>query len=533
MFRSKSCDDGCAPPTGSLFTLTTLFGASPFILTFVVVSLVALKHVFPLLSDAPTKPDDGHFLPSAVPKEPREAEAIHGSWPLRRKITAATFSSTVALATVLAELILCEISNLLDPKARNAALRVTVPTLLVMLVVWIPFLELQAMIRSAGWSFMNRNRRVSKTAFVLQTVGFAAWLGAFWWLGNVAGTNRSTLADDAAKTFKDAALSRVGVVGVSLMALLAGFASVSSPWHKFGRQPRPVTDSDIDRKATGLDATNDMLAEKKHRLRTLQRKILEAPTQTGFMGKVMGSIRGNPDATEMQALELEINGLETMTILLSTALNMLRARKATQVRAATPFGKCMIGTDYIFSIYCVYRIITTCYTTIRRNFHPASAFSTTDPINRALGLVARHWDATIDQAAWSRQISFFLSGIMLLLSFNSVLQTLHIFSRFTPGLVRQAQANLPLIVAQISATYVISSALLLRSNLPKEVASGIGHALGKGVEGRFVEVWFETWFLLGGIGTAIGIYLGRKLGNGDGLDWDDFGGDIELGTKRN
>lgn len=186
--------------------------------------------------------------------------------------------------------------------------------------------------------------------------------------------------------------------------------------------------------------------------------------------------------------------------------------------------------DYIFSLYCLYRILATLFTTLRRYTTPTSAFSTTDPINRVLGLVARHVDPSLDQAAWSRQISFLMSGIMLLLSFNSVLQTLHIFSRFTPGLVRQAQQNLPLVVAQISATYVISSALLLRSNLPKEVASGVGNALGAGVEAVFVEVWFERWFLLGGLGTAVGIFLGRQMGAGDGLEWDDV--DIELGTKR-
>lgn len=528
----EPCDSGCKPPSASTFNLATLISATPFIFTFIIVSIVAIRKLFPILSGAPTKPEDEHYLPHDAPKELRQAEALHRSWPLRRRVTAVTFSSTIALATVLAELILCEIANILNPAARNAALRVTVPTLLVLLVVWIPFLELISLIRSLGYTFRDgRTGRIKKTALGLQVAGFTFWLSAFWWLGNVAGTSRSNLAADAAKSFKDAALSRVGVVGISLMALLAGFASVSSPWHCFGNQPRPVTATDIERKASGLASAEDMLAEKRQRLRALQRKMNEAPSSgQGFFGKMATSIRGNPDTQEHAALQLEISGLETMATSLSTSLALLRSRRSTQIRSQTPLGRCLIVPDYIFSLYCLYRILATLFTTLRRYTTPTSAFSTTDPINRVLGLVARHVDPSLDQAAWSRQISFLMSGIMLLLSFNSVLQTLHIFSRFTPGLVRQAQQNLPLVVAQISATYVISSALLLRSNLPKEVASGVGNALGAGVEAVFVEVWFERWFLLGGLGTAVGIFLGRQMGAGDGLEWDDV--DIELGTKR-
>ena len=527
----KACDEACRAPSGS-FNFATLISATPFIITFVIVSIVAIRKLFPILSGAPTKPEDEHYLPHNAPPALKEAEVLHRSWPLRRRITAVTFSTTIALATVLAELILCEIANILNPKARNAALHITVPTLLTLLIIWIPFLQLLSFIRSMGYDFLDsRTRRIKKTALGLQLAGFTFWLGAFWWLGNVAGTSRSNLAADAAKSFKDAALSRVGVVGISLMALLAGFASVSSPWHCFGRQPRLVTDTDIERKASGLASAEDMLAEKRQRLRAVERKMSEAgPSNTGFFTKVASSIRGDPDASEHAALQLEISGLETMATSLSTSLTLLRSRRTTQLRAKTPLGRCLIVPDYIFSLYCLYRILATLFTTLRRYTTPSSAFSTTDPINRVLGLVARHVDPSLDQAAWSRQISFLMSGIMLLLSFNSVLQTLHIFSRFTPGLIRQAQQNLPLVVAQISATYVISSALLLRSNLPKEVASGVGNALGAGVEARFVEVWFERWFLLGGLGTAIGIFLGRQMGASDGLEWDDA--DIELGTKR-
>ncbi len=45
-----------------------------------------------------------------------------------------------------------------------------------------------------------------------------------------------------------------------------------------------------------------------------------------------------------------------------------------------------------------------------------------------------------------------LSGVILAASANSVVQTFHIFAKWTPGLVHQAQANLALLIGQIAAT---------------------------------------------------------------------------------
>lgn len=195
----------------------------------------------------------------------------------------------------------------------------------------------------------------------------------------------------------------------------------------------------------------------------------------------------------------------------------------------TPFA-------YGFALYCIYRIITVSLTILRQALFPSpdTAFtsSTTDPINRILSLLAKHVDPTLDQLAWSRQISFLLSGIILLASFNSVLQTFHMLTKLSPSLLYQAQANLALIIAQISATYVISSALLLRSNLPTEMKSVVSEALGSPLEPGFVERWFDGWFLVASLGTAAGIFVWKRLaGPGDWDDWD-FEGDIELGQKR-
>ncbi|THY78318.1 hypothetical protein D6C95_09843 [Aureobasidium pullulans] len=314
------------------------------------------------------------------------------------------------------------------------------------------------------------------------------------------------------------------------MASLAGFAAVSSIWQTFGVRHRAVRDIDISRKESGLAATRDMLAVKQSRLRALQRKMSEAPQDKGgIMTRMIGSIKGNSDTNEQRSLEMEISGLETMSMTLASSLATLKTRYSTQQRSQNNLGRLLNMLNFGFAIYCLYRIAATSISSMRRWWQPDATFATSDPINNVLALLTTHYDPTLDREAWSRQISFVLSGVMLLLSFNAVLQTFRLFTRFFPSLAAHAQSALPLVISQIAGAYVISSALLLRSNLPSEVSSVISEALGAPLEGRFVEAWFESWFLVAAVLTSIGILISRKVGSSaDWEDWED-NQDMEMG----
>ena len=540
MIPSDRCDDDCVMPgyrhrnaTSSESFITLTFHSIPFILTFLAVTVLALYKLFPTVSGIQQSKDgEGHYLPSDAPPSLRESHAAHGQRSARRRAVAMTFSTTIALSAVLAELILCEISSSLNPAARSLALRITIPTLLFYLIVLIPFLELQSIITASGWSLKRTSKgQIPKIAWLLQALGFTLWIMGFWWLGKgIPGTYIYSIVEQEGKGLGEACLERVGIIGVSIMALLSGFAAVSAPWQTFMARTKQVTEADVARKQAGLDATNEMLEAKKSRLRALQHKVAESPVE-GFMTKVIGTIRGGGDAQEIKALQLEIAGLETMAINLSSSLSLLQNRLAYSRRSSSPVGRlCLVPASYGFAIYCIYRILTTSLAALRRLLSSdTTAFTTSnsDPINRVLSLIANTFHPTLDQLAWSRQISFALSGIILLASFNSVLQTFHMLTKLSPSLVHQTQANLALLVAQVCATYMISSALLLRSNLPSEMRSAVSEALGSPLEPGFVEAWFDGWFLLASLATAAGIWVGRSFAR-DGWDWDDEDGDVEM-----
>ena len=506
------------------FGPTIAVSFAPFALTFAVVFVFSWRTLFPLLSGQSTSVsshDNGARLRNSTSR----VSKIPGGFTARmctlvEHMPATAFSTTVALSAVLAELIFCEISGLLNAFARATALQGTISALLVSLVIVIPALEIHHITSAAGWKFSGLRKQPRALAWLMDLFGLIIWFVLFWWLGRaVLGSHPF---ESGAKNQKkqhgisEGSVERIGIIGVSLMASLAGFAAVSSLWQTFGVRTRKVTETDIARKQSGLDATTDFLQAKELRLRALERKQSHSPSaSTGnFAFRVFNSVHRNNENEEIATLRLEVDGLETMQHSLNTSVRLLRARREAQMQASTPLGRIFLTASYAFSIYCIYRIATTSLTALRRWFGPArnTSFAATDPINHFLSIVAKHWDPSIDRAAWSRQISFLLSGLMLLASFNAVLQTVLLFSRFTPQrLLYSAQQNLALFVAQISGTYVVSSALLLRSNLPREMSSVIEGALGAPLDSAFVEQWFEVWFLGACAITAAGILVGRKV----------------------
>lgn len=524
---SEICDD-CAPdylhPTFGPKTIASTF---PFAATFVLITFIAYRKVFPLLAstnisrnglDSPTK--DG-----AAPELTTQS--------IVRRVAALTFSSTIAFSAVLTELLLCEISNSFNPTARTVALQVTVASLLGLLIVAIPLIGIHTVVSSSRNKSKVHSQIRLRFEWTLQLVGYVVFLFAFWAIGVLLPQSKVKDGQPLkASSVFQGCLDRLAITGVTLMAMLSGFASVSAIWQTFGPKSRPVSDSDIQRKQTGLDATLEMMAEKRTKLQNLEKRT-SATSNKNFWSRAMGTFKGDEAMREKQTLEMEISGLETMSSSLESSLNLLRTRKAEQMGATTAIGRLTIAFSFMFACYCIYRIITTSITILRRMVTGTSGKADTDPVTYGIALFARHVYPSLDQASWAHQISFLLSGAMLLASFSAVTQTFHLFSRVLPAAFHATRTNFALLISQISGMYVISSALMLRGMMPEKVGGVINSALGSGLlDPDWVQKCFDGFFMSAVVGTAIGIYLSRKLGS-DGVWVDDVGwdGDLEMGKR--
>lgn len=521
------CKD-CAP-SHSHFGPKAAFSTIPFVSTFALVTFIAYRKVHPLLappsasSHSAAKATISTLPPPTTYSEPPTQNLI-------RRFAALTFSCTIALSAVLTELLLCEISNSFNPTARSVALQVTVVSLLGLLVIAIPVLGIHTVATSSGQRIKNASTRKRRVAWFVEAVGYAAFLCVFWALGALlpSATSPSDVTKKGLNLFQ-ACLDRLGITGVTLMALLSGFASVSAIWQNFGPKARPVSDNDILRKQTGYDATLEMIAEKKQRLATLKRRMTDTPANNSSFWSRAGSLlplSKSTDSQEKQTLEMEIAGLETMASSLESSLSVLRGRRTDQLKERTALGRCQLGFGFAFSCYCIYRIIATTINIFRRTVLAQNIKSETDPITYGIALFARHVYPSIDQASWAHQISFLLSGVMLFASFNAVTQTFYLFTRLMPGVLHATRTNFALLISQISGLYVISSALMLRGMMPEKVGSVINDALGAGLlEPAWTQRWFEGFYLAAVVVTAVGIGVTRSWRWDDDTSWDR---DIEM-----
>ncbi|KAG5916827.1 hypothetical protein E4U42_007478, partial [Claviceps africana] len=257
MWPFPKCASGSC--TGEL-DFKALMALLPLAATFVVVDVLAVRHIYPKLSIAHDQHRDGedHYLPAHAPPALRQAHAEHGRKSWRRRGAAWVFGTTVSLAVMLGLLILGDILEVFDPAAKNLALHMTVPSLLFLVVGLVPWLQCRAMVTSAGWSFQRSAKgSMPRVAWALQLALFGTWLFGFWTIGNNLPDSTATATATASRTdlhqrtatpgmarsLTRQCLERVGVVGICLMALLAGFASVSTPWHTLvddaSRRKRP------------------------------------------------------------------------------------------------------------------------------------------------------------------------------------------------------------------------------------------------------------------------------------------------------
>ena len=530
----KNCDDCVLANAKQSFGRSGALSTLPFVLTFLAITSIVLTKVYPFFSKPFPRERLVQHDSRSRHRNTEASTAAEATKGIAKNLHAITFSSTVALSVVLIELLLCEISNSLNPTVRGVALQFTVTSLLISLVVAIPLIEIHSILSSSGWKFVDTTKGRTRLSWLLEIVAYVVFLICFWTIGQLlpcTTTTKTILEGLGRHGMVQASLERLGVAGISSMALLSGFASVSSIWHNLVTRPKPVSDTDIERKRAGLDATIEMLAEKKERLRRLETKLSNAPVP-GFWSRAVGTLRPNADTQERLTLKMEVSGLDIMANSLETNLSILESRRESQLHSQTILGRLSLAFSYGFSCYCVYRIGTTTINVVRRLLSHGVPVGDSDPVTNTIALFARHIYPSLDQASWARQISFLLSGIMLLASFSAVIQTFHLFARFAPSILQATRSNFALIIAQISGMYVISSALMLRGMMPKEFGSVISDALGVGVlEPVWASKWFDGFFIVAVLLTAQGIWVGRKIGGSGAWDDDSWDVDIEMGKR--
>ncbi|CAG8629876.1 11137_t:CDS:2, partial [Gigaspora rosea] len=193
-------------------------------------------------------------------------------------------------------------------------------------------------------------------------------------------------------------MSRVGVIGVTIMAILSGFGAVNSPYATLFFFLRQVTDADIQAAEKKYLQTLDIIISKKRRILISQARQRSAVEQQGsrvggFMRKMINTMTNHMGigGENIGMLRQEVAGLENLSRQLYMDIDDLY-----QERDRLQYSKTWQGKYFNF-------------------------MGKTDPITYGLALAIKYIKIDLNVDFWSQQLSFFFVGLMIIFSIRGLL----------------------------------------------------------------------------------------------------------------
>nr|CAH0112470.1 unnamed protein product [Daphnia galeata] len=410
------------------------------------------------------------------------------------------FSVTFALSCIMFELIIFEILGILDASYRFICWNVVLYTMLVFVIVIIPFY--------IGYFVLSNIRFVRKSLVkILSLMVWIIYLYLFWKVGDpfpvISSSKRSLRL-----LSMEQGISRIGIIGVTVMALLSGFGAVNYPYTSMAVFMRPVTHTDIQIVERKLMQTMDMIVVKKKRIALMERDSRSQKNRntkdTSTLGvwsmlKSVASVRVS--SSESKTLVSRFQLLKSLAANFFVEAVDLHTMEDRLEWSTTWQGKYFNFLGYFFSIYCMWKIFIS---TINIVFDRVGRV---DPVTRGLE-IAIHWvGLSIDFNFWSQHVSFLLVGCIVVTSIRGLLLTL---TKFFYAISSSKSSNvIVLLLAQIMGMYFVSSVLLMRMNMPAEYRTIITQVLGD-LQFSFYHRWFDVIFLVSALSSIAFLYLAHK-----------------------
>uniref|UniRef100_A0A8C2DEA9 Golgi pH regulator n=1 Tax=Cyprinus carpio TaxID=7962 RepID=A0A8C2DEA9_CYPCA len=400
-------------------------------------------------------------------------------YEVRQYVVQVVFSVTFAFSCTMFELIIFEILGVLSSTSRYFHWKLNLYVILLVLIFVVPFY--------IGYFVVSNIRLLQRQRLLFSCVVWFTFMYFFWKLGDpfpILSPKHGILSIEQL-------ISRVGVIGVTLMALLSGFGAVNCPYTYMSYFLRNVTDSDILALERRLLQTMDMIVSKKKRIAMTRRQMYqrgeEQNKQTGFWGMIK-SVTSSPSGSEnLFVIQQEVDALEELSRQLFLETVDLQATKERIEYSKTFQGKYFNFLGYFFSIYCVWKIFMA---TINIVFDRVGK---NDPVTRGIEITVNYLGIQFDVCYRQLKLlyTFWLTKSLL---------------KFPNGRLDNV---IVLVLAQIMGMYFVSSVLLMRMSMPLEYRTIVTEVLGE-LQFNFYHRWFDVIFLVSALSSILFLYLAHK-----------------------
>lgn len=174
------------------------------------------------------------------------------NYEVHNRVVQFIFSFTFSLSCSLFELIIFEIADILDPTSRQKCWTNCLSIILLTLVILIPLYMAYMIIQTIP--FIQ-----PKLHFPFTIFSWFIFLYFFWKIGDPF----PILSAKHGIFTIEQVISRVGVIGVTVMAVLSGFGAVNAPYSYMTIFMRPVEEIQAQQLEKRLKHAMDMIVSKK------------------------------------------------------------------------------------------------------------------------------------------------------------------------------------------------------------------------------------------------------------------------------
>ncbi|XP_069940387.1 Golgi pH regulator isoform X2 [Cherax quadricarinatus] len=261
------------------------------------------------------------------------------------------FPMIFMLSCAMFELIIFEIAAVLESGSRYLYWQVVLYSMLIMLILVIPFYLCH---------FAVSNIRMVSREWVnlLSVLTWGVFMVCFWKIGDpfpILSTQHGILSIEQS-------ISRIGVIGVTVMAALSGFGAVNYPYTSMNIFMRPVTKHDIQAQERRLLQTIDVIVNKKKRIALAEKERITSKVgdESGSRSRIWGLLRSvtasSPQGESLSTLKQEVAALEELSRQLFLESVELQNQRERLEWASTFQGRFFNFMGYFFSLYCSWKI---------------------------------------------------------------------------------------------------------------------------------------------------------------------------------